>query len=139
MATIKHKPRQKLTDPNVFTEWHRYHLLHGHAFFGGGYGDHPDATTMQRMRTDWRRHRAELMRQHALEPGSNSGPGTRAWAWWMFEHNIPPPGGFFEQMDFLQKHGLLTVREKLCFSDDETFTWDSFTEVELRSRLDKFR
>src|SRR5688572_16614235 len=87
MPTVQRRVIRRLVDDRTFTEERRHFLLTGHDFFDVSYGDPKHPEVRKRMRDDWRRHRAELMAEHQLEPGFV--PGTRPWAWWEFEAKEP--------------------------------------------------
>ncbi len=82
MATIRYKTRKRLSGSNEFTQANREHLLKGFHFFGKSYPATPEGNNA--MRADWFRHRASLMREHISKK-----PGTRPWAWWLYESKEP--------------------------------------------------
>jgi hypothetical protein len=88
-------------DPDVFGLQMVLLLDHN----GGGDGEFTEA----QLRRGWRVYRRELTDQ-AERPGSR--PGTRPWAWWVFDRGFADEPDPSTAVAYLAEHGLLTAWER---------------------------
>ena len=78
-------------------------LLLGHN--GGCDGEFSEA----QLRRGWQVYRRQLT-AHAKRPGGR--PGTRPWAWWVFDRGFEDEPGPSTAVAYLAEHGLLTEWER---------------------------
>lgn len=89
--------------PNVLSPIALDDMLHGLLLIPGcGYALEGCQLDRARMAMDWKRHRAHLLPEWIRER-----PGTRPYAWWLFD--APEVRSEDEsERDYLERHGLLT-------------------------------
>ncbi len=80
--TARRPTRQMVAPVKALSDACREQLLTGHDFFTEGYGHDAenDPTAMERMREDWETHREEMLAKWIAEH-----PGSRPFAWWLFD------------------------------------------------------
>lgn len=77
------RPTRKPVAPvEALSDACREQLITGHDFFSDGYGHdaESDPTAMKQMRQDWETHREEMLAKWIAEH-----PGSRPFAWWLFD------------------------------------------------------
>lgn len=101
--------RRKRTDFRDYSDRTRLRLLDGHdwEWMDG------DELTEDELRAAWEELREELIEEHVREF-----PGTRPWAWWVWDRGIEQPIQLQDnprETAYLAAHGLLTEQERKAF------------------------